>query len=88
MKQEDWIQTRWRPAMGWMYMVVCIFDFIVAPILWSLVQALANGSVQTQWNPLTIMGAGLFHVAMGAVLGVAAWGRTQEKVAGTASNTP
>ena len=74
--------------MGWMYMGVCIFDFIVAPILWSLVQALANGSVQTQWNPLTIMGAGLFHVAMGAVLGVAAWGRTQEKVAGTASNTP
>jgi hypothetical protein len=30
-------------------------------------------------------GGGLFHVAMGAVLGVSAYGRTQEKVAG-ASN--
>jgi hypothetical protein len=36
----------------------------------------------TQWNPLTLQGAGLFHIAMGAVLGLAAWGRTQEKLGG------
>jgi hypothetical protein len=33
-----------------------------------------------------LQGAGLFHVAMGAVLGIAAFGRTQEKLAGTAAN--
>jgi hypothetical protein len=87
MRQEDWIQSKWRPACGWMYMGVCIFDFVIAPTLWSLVQALANGSVQTQWNPLTLMGAGLFHVAMGAVLGVSAWSRGQEKIAGMGSQT-
>jgi hypothetical protein len=38
-----------------------------------------------QWVPITLQGGGLFHVAMGAVLGVSAYGRTQEKVAG-ASN--
>ena len=81
MGQEDWIQTKWRPAMGWMYMGVCVYDFVIAPTLWSLTQALANGSVQTQWSPLTLMGAGLFHVAMGAVLGVSAWSRGQEKIA-------
>jgi murein DD-endopeptidase MepM/ murein hydrolase activator NlpD len=31
---------------------------------------------------LTLQGAGLFHIAMGAVLGLAAYGRTQEKLAG------
>jgi len=35
---------------------------------------------------MTLQGAGLFHMAMGAVLGLAAWGRTQEKLSGTASN--
>jgi hypothetical protein len=81
-KKEDWMNSKWRPMMGWMYMAVCSFDFVLAPILWSLVQSLAHGSVQTQWQPLTLQGAGLFHVAMGAVLGIAAMGRTQEKLAG------
>mgnify|MGYP003343259300 CR=1 FL=1 len=79
--QEDWMARRWRPMMGWMYMVVCTFDFMVAPILWSVLQTVMHQTI-TQWNPLTLQGAGLFHVAMGAVLGVAAYGRTQEKLGG------
>ena len=81
-KKEDWMNSKWRPMMGWMYMVVCSFDFVLAPILWSLLQSLSHGSVQTQWQPLTLQGAGLFHIAMGAVLGIAAYGRTQEKLGG------
>ena len=79
-KKEDWMNTKWRPMMGWMYMVVCIADFVVFPVLWSIVQTLHGGQVSTQWNPITLQGAGLFHMAMGAVLGLAAWGRTQEKL--------
>ena len=81
-EKEDWMNSKWRPMMGWMYMVVCSFDFVLAPILWSLLQSLSQGSVQTQWQPLTLQGAGLFHIAMGAVLGIAAYGRTQEKLGG------
>lgn len=66
--------------MGWTYMITCIFDFIVAPILWSLLQAYTGGVVTLQWQPLTLQGAGLYHVAMGAVLGIAAYGRTREKL--------
>ena len=84
-KDEDWMQKKWRPAMGWMYMVVCFFDMVIFPILWALVQTIQHQTL-VQWNPLTLQGAGLFHVAMGAVLGIAAFGRTQEKIAGTASN--
>ncbi len=80
-KKEDWMNSKWRPMMGWMYMVVCTMDMVVFPILWSLLQTLTHSPI-TQWNPLTLQGAGLFHIAMGAVLGIAAFGRTQEKMAG------
>lgn len=82
--QEDWMVKKWRPAMGWTYMVICILDMAVFPVLWSLLQALSSGQVTSQWNPLTLQGAGLFHLAMGAVLGIAAWSRGQEKMAGAA----
>ena len=84
-KQEDWMNSKWRPAMGWMYMMVCVFDFIVFPIMFTIVQfwetEAANDAFR-QWQPLTLAGAGLFHMAMGAVLGLSAWGRTQEKLNG------
>ena len=68
--------------MGWMYMATCTADFILFPVLWSLLQAVMKIGTMTQWQPLTLQGAGLFHIAMGAVLGIAAMGRTQEKLAG------
>ena len=87
-KEKDsnsWMQQLWRPMMGWMYMLICLLDMAVFPVLWSALQAYMHMPI-TQWNPLTLQGAGLFHLAMGAVLGIAAFGRTQEKLAGTAAN--
>ena len=81
-KKEDWMNAKWRPMMGWMYMLVCTMDFVVFPILWGLLQTMGGGRVETQWMPITLQGAGLFHMAMGAIIGVAAFGRTQEKLAG------
>lgn len=84
---DDWINRKWRPLMGYMYMVVCIFDFILFPVLWSIAQAWDHaGQVTLQWQPLTLQGAGLFHMAMGAVLGIAAYGRTKEKINGVGSD--
>ena len=79
--QETWVNNRWRPMMGWVYMVTCTFDFVIFPILWSMLQANTHQPI-TQWQPLTLQGAGLYHMAMGAVLGLTAFGRTQEKIAG------
>lgn len=86
-KKEDWMNSKWRPAMGWLYMLVCFCDFVLFPVLHAIyIAALYKGAVPPgvppQWNPLTLQGAGLFHLAMGAVLGLAAWGRTQEKMNG------
>ena len=80
----DWINKKMRPMMGWIYMLTCTCDFVIFPVLWSLLQALSKGQVTSQWQPLTLQGAGLYHIAMGAVLGIAAYGRTKEKVAGVA----
>lgn len=79
---SDWVNKKWRPMMGWLYMLTCTFDFIIFPILWSLLQAFSKGAVTSQWQPLTLQGAGLYHLAMGAVLGIAAYGRTKEKLEG------
>ena len=84
-ESEDWINKKWRPAMGWMYMAVCVTDFIVFPIAWSVLQAATHGSVTTPWQPISLQGAGLFHIAMGAVLGIAAYGRTKEKIEGAST---
>jgi hypothetical protein len=81
-KKEDWMNAKWRPMMGWVYMATCTADFVLFPILWSLLQSISHGQVTSQWQPLTLQGAGLYHIAMGAVLGLAAFGRTQEKLAG------
>ena len=86
-KNEDWMNSKWRPAMGWSYMLTCIADFVAFPILWSLVQVIGGGRVETQWQPITLQGAGLYHIAMGAVLGIAAYGRTQEKLGDKAGAT-
>lgn len=81
---EDWMNKKWRPAMGWVYMGTCVCDFVIFPVCWSLLQAVLKYPV-TPWQPLTLQGAGLYHLAMGAVLGIAAFGRTQEKIAGATS---
>lgn len=89
--KEDWINKKWRPAMGWMYMAVCIFDFVLFPIMFTLVQfweqEAANDAFR-QWQPLTLIGGGLFHMAMGVVLGITSWSRGQEKINGVAGQTP
>jgi hypothetical protein len=77
---ENFINKKWRPMMAWTYMAVIISDFILFPILWSVLQATNSGLVTQQWDPITLGAGGLFHVAMGAVLGIAVYGRTREKL--------
>jgi hypothetical protein len=32
-ESEHWVNSKWRPAMGWLYMSTCFADFIMFPIL-------------------------------------------------------
>jgi Holin of 3TMs, for gene-transfer release len=83
---EHWMKSYWRPAMGWLYMLICAFDFIIAPMLTMAMPVFLKslGAAQvsyTQWQSLTLANGGLIHLAFGAILGVTAWTRGQEKIA-------
>ena len=77
---EDFATAKWRPFMGWTYMAICFFDFVIGPIM-NVAFSIITKTPLIAWKSLTLDNGGLFHLAMGAVLGVAAYGRTQEKVA-------
>jgi hypothetical protein len=73
MNEESWIKQYWRPAVAWQYFAVCLFDFIIFPA--------ASIALHNQpWDPLTLKESGFYHLAMAAIIGVAAWTRGKEKI--------
>jgi hypothetical protein len=76
---EGWFQSTWRPAMAWQYLIVCLFDFLLAPVMNALYSEWADRAF-VPWDPLTIRGGGLYHIAMAAVVGVTAWTRGSENM--------
>ena len=80
-KEDTWFNTKWRAAMSWVYCLIVIMDFVIFPILWSLLQAFMHGVVTTPWSPLTSANGGLFHIAMCTVLGISSYTRGMEKIA-------
>jgi hypothetical protein len=73
--------------MGWLYMLICFVDFVLFPAMTMFLPAVLKGfgvTVQySAWQSLTLSNGGLMHIAFGAILGVAAWSRGQEKIAGS-----
>ena len=41
-EKEHWTSTGWRPALAWSYVLICIFDFAIGPIIFNVLQ---------YWNP-------------------------------------
>lgn len=70
----------WRTKMGHTYMIICVFDFIVFPILWSAIQVYKGGEVTNAWTPITLQGGALFHISMGTIMGVSAHAKMREKI--------
>ncbi len=70
---ESWIKQYWRPAIAWQYFTVCVFDFIIFPAAFMYF-------TKQPWDPITLKEGGFYHLAMAAIIGVAAWTRGQEKI--------
>ena len=79
-QDEHWMKAYWRPAMGWLYMLICFMDFVAFPAI-SMFIPIITKLPYVAWASLSLSNGGLIHMAFGAILGVAAYGRTQEKVA-------
>jgi hypothetical protein len=82
--EEHWAKSFWRPAMGWLYMIICFMDFVGFPLLTIFLPIIFKpfGLVMpyTAWQSLTLSNGGLIHLAFGAILGVSAFSRGQEKM--------
>jgi len=79
-QDEHWMKAYWRPAMGWLYMLICFCDFVGFPIISMFMPVFIKGLPYVAWKSITLDNGGLIHLAFGAILGVTAYGRTQEKI--------
>lgn len=77
--EETWIKHYWRPTLAYSYVVICLFDFMMAPIMNALL-SYYTGAIYIPWTSLTMSEGGFYHIAMGATIGVSAWSRGQEKI--------
>ena len=86
--EEPWMKSMWRPAMGWLYMIICFMDFVGFPLLTIFLPIIFKPfgltMPYTAWSSITLSNGGLVHLAFGAILGVSAFSRGQEKKTGTA----
>lgn len=85
-QEEKWVKSYWRPAMAWLYMLICFTDFVLFPAMALIMPAViaeAGATAEyTRWESLTLTNGGIMHVAFGAILGIAAWSRGKEKLNG------
>ena len=80
--QDSFLQKYWRPLIALTYAIIILFDFIIAPVLWTSSQIYLGAITAelSQWIPLTLQSNGLFHISIGGILGISAYTRGQEKI--------
>lgn len=78
-QQEKWFVKYWRPSAAYVYLVLIVFDFILAPIGTGVLSGLFK-IAYLPWAPLTLQGGGLIHITFGVILGLYTFGRTQENL--------
>jgi hypothetical protein len=101
---EHGFKKFWRPIAAYVYLIICIFDFMGAPLYiayqneqvnseaFAEIRTLTDKDVKLKaleqldlgsksWEPLTLQGGAFFHLSFGAILGISAFTRGQEKKA-------
>lgn len=82
---ESFLKHHWRPIAAFTYIIICLFDFMFAPMLMVGYSIYTHTALIT-WVPLTTSGTGIFHLSYGAILGVYAYGRSKEVLQGMTDN--
>lgn len=101
---EHGFKKFWRPVAAYIYLAICMFDFVGMPVYVTYLNEQVNTEAfaeirqlqdkevklaaleqldlgKSSWEPLTLAGGGLFHLSFGAILGISAFTRGQEKKA-------
>lgn len=80
MNEQHKEQFEW--LMGKVYAAICVADFIIFPIMYTIVQfweTQAANDAFRQWNPSTLQNGGFIHLAFGAILGISAFKKGEKK---------
>lgn len=68
-----WFEYYWRPAAAWLYLAICLFDFLIGPLFFGWYSFIVKSQLIQNWIPLTLQGGALFHLAFGSIMGITAW---------------
>ena len=75
-------KQKWTYLMGVTYMVVNIADFVLFPVMFTIVQFWVTQAANDpfrQWVPLTLTTGGFIHIAFAAILGISAFNKEEKK---------
>jgi len=76
------MKQKWTYLMGLTYMAINVADFILFPIMYTIVQfweVQAANDAFRQWVPLTLTNGGFVHIAFAAILGISAFNKAEKK---------
>lgn len=79
---DDSHKQKWTYLMGLTYMMINVADFIIFPIMYTIVQfweVQAANDAFRQWVPLTLTNGGFVHIAFAAILGISAFNKEEKK---------
>lgn len=80
-REEPWYVQLWRPITAWVYLGICVFDFVLGPFFYAWFAWYTKDFAKFgEWQPLTLNGGGVFHLSMGTILGVSSWSRGRENL--------
>ena len=76
--KDTFFKSGWRPSIGWAFVLIIIFDFVIAPVITFMF--IKMGLLSVVWVPLTTDASGFFYICMGTILGVTSYSRGLEKI--------
>lgn len=86
--RKDLYHSGWRPMLGWAYVIICLFDFTIMPVVFNILQYWNPDQAITSYQAITLQGSGLFHISMGAIVGLNSHGKSKEKIADITTPLP
>ena len=81
MNKDDFFHTGFRPALAWIYCIVCLFDFTIMPILFNILQFNTSGQNISDYSAISLQGSGIFHLSMAGILSINSHSKSKERIA-------
>ena len=74
--EPTWV-NRWREIVAFAFVIITIYDFVLAPISVQIFDALFKANIPV-WVPNTLQSGGMFYVAFATILGISSYGKFSE----------